>query len=587
MLADEMKVMVAVHRRTEKTMKPMLLSLALLSVGGLALPQPVQHRGIWMHATSAKTPAQADEILDRIQRAHLNAIYCLVFYWGGRAYYNSDMVARAQDIAPDFDPLQYLVQGAHARGIEFHAWFVNGENGSSEPGTVFAQHPDWMIVARNGQRQYWYDFGKPEVREFQRNVMLEVLRKYEVDGIHFDYIRYPSTDYCYCDYCRGEFQRKYGPLPTEVLGETFPLVARFSANPLARPTTAQTLAEFDHGVPAITLNALGAGACLLLNWHAEETRVPALDAVLRRALTRFGAKADNLYVYNPPTNRQRYSDGFLNTGFDWLKALGFSPQRLPQGKTLGDLKPTDIFVLTCVYLMAPEEAAAMEAFIRSGGHLIFIDGPVLAMQQEALQRVTGMAQAGAYFSEEHLISAVGTSELIPTGGGQADLARYRQALGKWSAFQKEGITALVRDVYQRGKQLKPAAQISAAVFYNRAAADSVAQNWYAWLDQGIVDYVIPMAYVMRDEDLSAALSEWRRADPTLERIIPGLSIYLREDGAVSRPPELVLGQTRLCLDAGARGTCFFAVNYLDDTLVEALAGGPYAELAQPYRPPPR
>lgn len=569
-------------------MRALLLSLPLLALAGHALGQPVQHRGIWMHATSAKTAEEADEVLDRIESARLNAIYCLVFYWGGHAYYNSDIVARAEDIAPDFDPLRYLAQGAHERGIEFHAWFVNGENGSPKPGTVFAEHPEWMIAARNGQTRHWYDFGKPEVREFQRDVMLEVLANYEVDGIHFDYIRYPGSDYCYCDYCRGEFERRHGPLLTEVLGETFPLVGKFSANALAEPTTARVLAEFDHGVPAITLNELGQGACLLLNWHADQTGVEAVDTVVKRALAQFGATADNVHIYNPPSNRERYTDRFLQAGSDWLKALGFAPQRLPRERGLSDLEPSDVLFLTCVYLMAPEEATALAAFVRAGGHVIFVDGPVLSMRQEALQRVTGLARSGGYFSEEHVISAVGDSDLIPRREGDADVARYRDTVAKWSAFQKEGVTALVRDVYRRAKQLKPEAQVTAAVFHNRRAADNVCQDWYGWLEEGIVDYLIPMAYVMRDEDLQADLDEWREADAPLERIIPGLSIYRREDGkAVPRPPELVLRQVEMCRQAGAKGTCFFAVNYLDDALVEALTAQPFSEAARAYRPPPR
>ncbi len=569
-------------------MRSALASLALLTAGSCAVAQPGQHRGIWMHATSAKTPGDADDVLDRIQRAHLNAIYCLVFYWGGRAYYNSEIVARAEDIAQDFDPLQYLIAGAHARGIEFHAWFVNGENGSPEPGTVFSEHPDWMIRARNGQSRDWYDFGRPEVRKFQRDVMLEVLEKYDVDGIHFDYIRYPGSDYCYCDHCQAEFERRHRPLLAEVLGETFPLLGRFSSNPLGGTTTARVLAAFDHGVPAITLNALGQGECLVLNWHAEQAGVPAVDVVLRRALTRFGVERGALYTYNTPANRERYGDGFLTASEDWLKALGFEPQRLPEAGGLGALQSDDILVLSCVYLMDADEAAALEAFVRGGGHVVFIDGPVFAIRHESLQRVTGLATTAGYFSEQHIISATGDSELVPAGTHDIDVAGLQETLRQWAQFQKDNITALVRDVYRQAKQMKPQAQVTAAVFHNRRAADNVHQDWYAWLDEGIIDYVIPMAYLMRDEDLSADLAEWRAADPRLDRIIPGLSIYMRQEGgAVSRPPDLVLRQTQMCLNAGAHGTCFFAVNYLDDALVRAIADGPYRSPMQPYRPPPR
>jgi hypothetical protein len=267
--------------------------------------------------------------------------------------------------------------------------------------------------------------------------------------------------------------------------------------------------------------------------------------------------------------------------------LGYKPQRLSPEKGIGGLKPTDVLMLTCVYALDADEATALEAFVRAGGHVVFVDGPVFGIRHEALQRATGLARSGGYFSDQHVIAAVGESELVQRRQGQVDVAKYQDTLAKWAQFQRDNVTALVRDVYGEAKQIKPEAQVTAAVFYNRRAADGVHQDWYAWLREGIIDYVIPMAYTMNDADLSAALAEWQQADPRLERIIPGLSIYMRTDGgSVSRPADVVLRQTDLCVQAGAVGTCYFAVNYLSDELTKAMAEGPFREAATPYRPPP-
>jgi len=123
------------------------------------------------------------------------------------------------------------------------------------------------------------------------------------------------------------------------------------------------------------------------------------------------------------------------------------------------------------------------------------------------------------------------------------------------------------------------------VLYNHQSADSVCQDWYGWLKEGIIDYVIPMAYLMDNAKLREALEEWRAADPQMARIIPGLSIYTRDGGSTSlRPRELVLSQVELSRSPGARGDVFLASNYLNANLIAALSGGPYATVVQPYTP---
>jgi len=74
------------------------------------------------------------------------------------------------------------------------------------------RHPDWLMrhisgrPIRIGDREGIYaDPGNPKVREYLAAVYVEVARKYDVDGIHFDYIRYPSRDFCYCDGCVTRF----------------------------------------------------------------------------------------------------------------------------------------------------------------------------------------------------------------------------------------------------------------------------------------------------------------------------------------------------------------------------------------------
>jgi len=149
-----------------------LLTAISLAAAPLGLPaaEP-QMRGIRMHATQAKTRAEADACVARIDRANLNAVFVLVWYWGGQAYFRSDLCPMAEGVQEGFDPLGRLIEQCHQRGIEVHAWFVNGAYGSSKVRHVLDEHPDWAVDA-GAAGELWYDFGKPEVRRFQSDLMI-------------------------------------------------------------------------------------------------------------------------------------------------------------------------------------------------------------------------------------------------------------------------------------------------------------------------------------------------------------------------------------------------------------------------------
>ena len=95
-----------------------------------------------------------------------------------------------------------------------------------------------------------------------------------------------------------------------------------------------------------------------------------------------------------------------------------------------------------------------------------------------------------------------------------------------------------------------------------------------------------MAYTPSNDSLESQLAEWKTVDPTLERIIPGLSIYQRtQAGTVTRDVALILSQHKLCMDRGARGNCYFALPYLSDPLIGAFVAGPHPAKVKAYRPP--
>jgi uncharacterized lipoprotein YddW (UPF0748 family) len=239
--------------------RPALLPFLPLLCTFPALAQTPEHRGLWVTSASYATAEKAEATVARAAAAHMNVLYPIVWS-SGAVYYKCSLVPMSSTVAPGFDPLAHLIRLAHARGMQVHPWFVNGSCGTIHPGDLADRKPEWLVKPGQPLSAAWYDLGQPEGRHFETQVMMECLRQYDVDGLHYDYIRFGSQVFCYCDLCQAEFAKRTGLPPIAPNQGQFPLWLTTVGNPLTGVTTAQKLATFENGEPAITLNRLGAGA---------------------------------------------------------------------------------------------------------------------------------------------------------------------------------------------------------------------------------------------------------------------------------------------------------------------------------------
>ena len=562
-----------------------VIAVLICSTSNAVFAQLVEHRGVWLHPPQFRTPELCDQFVKRMVSAKINVAYPLVWYWGGRAYYRSEICPMAEDVPNGFDPLGYLIEQCHKNGIQVHAWFVNGEYGRRDLSHVFSKHPDWRLMPQPGEYAWWYDLGKPEVREFETNLMLEVLKRYDVDGLHFDYIRYPGHLLCFCEHCTNEFKQLYGYDIQKLSGERFPLALSMSANPLDKPTTAKVLVRVADGPPAIAINELGKGQVLLLNWHAETDRPPAVNTLLKRFLEAGGIKVGSrIFLFIPELTIAKYGKESLARTSEWLLALGYKPEAIDE-KRLVDLQPGQAVFFVTGYITPDDVAGQLVRFVEVGGRVVVIDGPVLSIGKPSLQRLVGFSSTAPYFKGICTLIPVAESDLLPVGGEAISPEELERINSAWAKYRKDGVSELVKTVYEKAKAIKPNVAVSAAVFYRLASADAVFQDWSRWLREGFIDYVLPMAYVVDEKALLDAINEYKSIDPELKRIIPGLSLYIRDEkGVRSRPPELVLRQVEICKGAGAKGVNLFALTYLSDEIILALSEGPFREPAEPYVP---
>ena len=165
--------------------------------------------------------------------------------------------------------------------------------------------------------------------------MIECLRKYAIDGLHFDYIRY-GPHQCYCQHCQEEFARRYGFEPiTTSKRKTFPTTAVVSANTLTDPTTATIFAEFSNRTPAIALNKLGKGVVLLLSWHAEHEMPPAVGETVKRAMSQWTSGGQKVDITTTTANRDQYGARSMNAATISLWRLGYRPKVVGAGQPRG------------------------------------------------------------------------------------------------------------------------------------------------------------------------------------------------------------------------------------------------------------
>lgn len=196
-------------------------------------------RGLWVLRTSLTSPAAIDELVARADAAGFNALFVQV---RGRAdaYYTSTLEPRGAALAAQpagFDPLARVIARAHASGLAVHAWFnVNLVSDSvalpAAPDHLIRRHPEWLMVPRAmaasagppssgaflDRLARWTRANRAGVeglyaspiplgaRQHAVAVARDLVRRYPVDGLHLDYVRYPNDDFDYSAIALSEFR---------------------------------------------------------------------------------------------------------------------------------------------------------------------------------------------------------------------------------------------------------------------------------------------------------------------------------------------------------------------------------------------
>jgi len=141
-------------------------------------------------------------VLDAAAQVNVNAVFfqvrpCADAFYAGALEPWSRHLRGEQGKAPEdgFDPLRFMIDACHARGLQLHAWFnpfrVTYEEGDEKRlanDHNYFNHPEWFV--KYGKSVY-YDPGVPACRDWTVKVVLDVVSRYDVDGVHIDDYFYP------------------------------------------------------------------------------------------------------------------------------------------------------------------------------------------------------------------------------------------------------------------------------------------------------------------------------------------------------------------------------------------------------------
>lgn len=142
-------------------------------------------------------------MIDRLKEAGINTVVVQVRPEGDALYPSSinpwsRYLTGTQGRDPGYDPLKFMIEETHKRGMEFHAWFnpyrasIYDDISSLASNNPVRSHMDWVIHYKG---KWYFDPGLPQVRKLVVDSITEVVRNYDVDAVHFDDYFYPAADF--------------------------------------------------------------------------------------------------------------------------------------------------------------------------------------------------------------------------------------------------------------------------------------------------------------------------------------------------------------------------------------------------------
>lgn len=201
-------------------------------------------RGLWVVRHDMTTPASIDSIIAVASRCGFTDLFVQI-RGRGDAYYNSAYEPKAEELDADFDPLAYLISRKGDNHFRIHAWINvfylwSSDSLPKSQRHLLNQKPEWIVYPasatssgplsqRKGDSEGLFNSPLlPEVQSYILKIVDDILSKYDIDGIHLDYIRFPGRDFDFHPWVRHQFERLYVLDPLELKNDKENFVQKYS-----------------------------------------------------------------------------------------------------------------------------------------------------------------------------------------------------------------------------------------------------------------------------------------------------------------------------------------------------------------------
>lgn len=215
------------HIKNSGVIRTFVLHVTMvLLVSIMQMPLRAQQlRATWIARDAMSTKETLAQAIDSLARANFNVVYINAWSRGyplwQSDYFFSETGLKTDPVYSSRDIIAEAVAECHKHGIHVEAWFeygfVGGWSGNmtgGSKGPIFKKHPDWVAKTQTGveidnSNFYWMIHTHPGVQQFLIGLATELCRKYDIDGIELDRIRYSSLAYGYDSYTDSLYRQEH------------------------------------------------------------------------------------------------------------------------------------------------------------------------------------------------------------------------------------------------------------------------------------------------------------------------------------------------------------------------------------------
>ena len=531
-------------------------------------------RALWVDPPGFANREAVDLMIDKCQRAGINTILANIMLRENVYFKSSNFIGNV-NANDEFDPLEYVIEKAHAVDIKVQAWSC----------AYYAKpkSPDWVNkpFMSKDYDQVYLSPGHPEVNPYLLSVLKELLN-YDIDGIHLDYTRYWNAAFDYSDAACNRFNESYGFNPQDFVDNSEKIVAPEIEEFPIRVFCPNTIVDrvWEMGIMERTMNYTGLGYGYISENAGKIDKLKAPGVIVVSHYTDISTKILEAF--------ERY----IKRGGDivWINPGGGAFTTHPQLGLIAGIKGTENYKEGHDSINSIKDSQFGNLFssveINTGSNnLVLGDANVVATTSNGNPSIAVYQKDKGHFTTIgfHLMS----SEKSPIIQLLKDIILWNKAEAgitgpdllaekrkQWIDWRATHTLELATEVKKMVKAKSPELEFTSAAGVEPQELKAIYRSGGQWLKDGICDYLYPMNYKDNMEDFKEIIENQISFTPKdkADRVFPGLQLYTKTDNGFGPiDAEMVRQQLQMIKEYGYQGYCLFAYSYFSDEIIEVAA----------------